>query len=72
MFDKGTFDRLLADRLSLPELSPTLQAMADLHALRPLSHLGPEASRPCMSPSRSGCCVVCSILPTSTVEVTPS
>jgi len=42
VFDKGTFDRLLADRLKLPELSPTLQVMADLHALRPFAHLGPD------------------------------
>lgn len=42
VFDKGTFDRLLADRLTLPELSPTLQAMADLRALRPFAHLGPQ------------------------------
>ena len=37
--DKGTFDRLLADRIRLPEFAPTLQALAELRALGPFANL---------------------------------
>ncbi|MBI2238387.1 MAG: cyclic nucleotide-binding domain-containing protein, partial [Actinobacteria bacterium] len=38
--DKGTFDRLLADTVHLPEFAPTLQAAAELRALPCFAHLG--------------------------------
>jgi cAMP-dependent protein kinase regulator len=37
--DKGTFDRLLADRVTLPELAPTLFELAALRALPPFASL---------------------------------
>jgi CRP-like cAMP-binding protein/Zn-dependent protease len=40
--DKGTFDRLLADAATPPDLAPTLQAAAQLRDLPPFRHLGSE------------------------------
>ncbi len=40
MIDKGTFDRLLADRMAVPEFLPTLQEIAELRALPAFAHLG--------------------------------
>lgn len=40
--DKGTFDRLLADEIRVPEFAPTAQAVAEVRALRPFSHLEPD------------------------------
>lgn len=40
--DKGTFDRLLADTVDLPEFAPTLQAVAELRTLPCFSHLGTD------------------------------
>ncbi len=37
--DKGTFDRLLADMVDVPEFAPTLQAVAELRELPCFSHL---------------------------------
>ena len=37
--DKGTFDRLLADRVSLPEFAPTLHEVAALRSLSAFAHL---------------------------------
>ena len=42
MIDKGSFDRLLADRLHLPDLAPTLQHLTELRALTPFLHLDPS------------------------------
>ena len=38
--DESTFDRLLSDRVNLPELAPTFQQAAELRALPPFSSLG--------------------------------
>jgi CRP-like cAMP-binding protein len=38
--DKGTFDRLLSDSATPPELGPTLQSMSELRALSAFAHLG--------------------------------
>ncbi len=43
--DKGTFDRLLADMVLVPEFAPTLQAMADLRELRCYAHLEADELR---------------------------
>jgi CRP-like cAMP-binding protein len=40
--DKGTFDRLLADMINVPDFAPTLQAIADLRELPSFSHLEPD------------------------------
>ena len=40
--DKGTFDRLLADMVHVPEFEPTLQAVAELRELSCFSHLEPD------------------------------
>jgi CRP-like cAMP-binding protein len=40
--DKGTFDRLLADMIHVPEFAPTLQAVNDLRELSAFSHLEPD------------------------------
>jgi len=40
VIDKATFDRLLADRIRLPEFAPTVQALAELRALPPFAELG--------------------------------
>jgi CRP-like cAMP-binding protein len=37
--DKGTFDRLLTDRIALPEFAPTLFELAALRALPPFANL---------------------------------
>jgi putative peptide zinc metalloprotease protein len=37
--DKGTFDRLLADHVALPELAPTLYELAALRALPPFANV---------------------------------
>jgi putative peptide zinc metalloprotease protein len=37
--DKGTFDRLLTDRVALPEFAPTLHELAALRALPPFANL---------------------------------
>jgi putative peptide zinc metalloprotease protein len=37
--DKGTFDRLLTDRVALPEFAPTLYELAALRALPPFANL---------------------------------
>jgi CRP-like cAMP-binding protein len=37
--DKGTFDRLLTDRVALPEFAPTLHDLAALRALPPFANL---------------------------------
>jgi CRP-like cAMP-binding protein len=39
---QGSFDRLLADHLRLPELAPTLQALAEVRSLGPFAQLGTE------------------------------
>lgn len=39
--DKGTFERLLAERAKIPRFAPTLEHMAELRALPPFAHLGP-------------------------------
>jgi CRP-like cAMP-binding protein len=39
VIDKGTFDRLLADHIELPEFAPTLQTLAELRALGPFAQL---------------------------------
>jgi CRP-like cAMP-binding protein/Zn-dependent protease len=38
--DKGTFDRLLADAATPPDLAPTLQSLSELRALPAFTHLG--------------------------------
>ncbi len=40
--DKGTFDRLLADMVDVPEFAPTLQAVAELRELPCFAHLEPD------------------------------
>lgn len=40
--DKGTFDRLLADRIQLPDIAPTLQALTELRALPTFATLGTD------------------------------
>jgi putative peptide zinc metalloprotease protein len=40
LIDKGTFDRLLSDVATAPELGPTLQSMSELRALPAFAHLG--------------------------------
>jgi CRP-like cAMP-binding protein len=40
--DKGTFDRLLADMIHVPEFAPTLQAVAELRELPSFAHLEPD------------------------------
>jgi CRP-like cAMP-binding protein len=40
--DKGTFDRLLADMIHVPDFAPTFQAIADLRELPSFSHLEPD------------------------------
>ncbi|OLD54811.1 MAG: hypothetical protein AUI83_07460 [Armatimonadetes bacterium 13_1_40CM_3_65_7] len=40
--DKGTFDRLLADMIHLPEFAPSLQAVAELRQLPCFAHLEPD------------------------------
>jgi CRP-like cAMP-binding protein len=40
--DKGTFDRLLADMIHLPEFAPSLQAVAELRELPCFAHLEPD------------------------------
>ena len=42
VIDKGTFDRLLAEHLILPNISPTLGHLDELAALPPFAHLGPD------------------------------
>jgi CRP-like cAMP-binding protein/Zn-dependent protease len=42
--DKGTFDQLLADTAEVPHFAPTLQAVAEVRALPPFSHLEPEGA----------------------------
>ena len=39
VIDKPTFDRLLADRVQLPDLTPTVQLLTELRALPPFAHL---------------------------------
>jgi putative peptide zinc metalloprotease protein len=41
-FDKGSFDRLLADRIHLPDLAPTFQDLLELRALPPFKGLATE------------------------------
>jgi CRP-like cAMP-binding protein len=40
--DKSSFDRLLADRIDLPELEPTLQQLAELRRLNCFSSMGTQ------------------------------
>jgi CRP-like cAMP-binding protein/Zn-dependent protease len=40
--DKGTFDRLLADMIHVPEFAPTLEAMAQLREMDCFSNLEPD------------------------------
>jgi CRP-like cAMP-binding protein len=40
---KGTFDRLLADHVRVPEFAPTVQALAELRALDVFSHFRDDA-----------------------------
>ncbi len=40
--DKGTFDRLLADRIRAPRFATTLQESVQLRGLAPFAHLGPD------------------------------
>jgi CRP-like cAMP-binding protein/Zn-dependent protease len=40
--DKGTFDRLLADMVTVPKFAPTLQAAAELRELPCFAHLEPD------------------------------
>lgn len=40
--DKGTFDRLLADMIHLPEFAPGLQAVGELRELPCFAHLEPD------------------------------
>ncbi len=39
VIDKGTFDRMLADRVALPEFAPTLYELAALRALPPFANV---------------------------------
>jgi len=41
-FDKGTFERLLADMVHVPEFAPTLEAVAELRALPAFAALEPD------------------------------
>jgi cAMP-dependent protein kinase regulator len=41
-FDRGTFDRLLADMIHVPEFEPTLQQLADLRDQPCFAHLGTD------------------------------
>jgi putative peptide zinc metalloprotease protein len=40
--DKGSFDRLLADQIHLPDLAPTFQDLLELRTLPPFSGLGTD------------------------------
>jgi CRP-like cAMP-binding protein/Zn-dependent protease len=40
--DRGTFQRLLADMVEVPDFEPTVQQLAELHELRPFKHLEPD------------------------------
>jgi putative peptide zinc metalloprotease protein len=40
--DRGTFERLLADMIHVPEFAPTLQAIEELRAIPCFSHLEPD------------------------------
>jgi cAMP-dependent protein kinase regulator len=40
--DRGTFDRLLADIVELPEFAPTMQMLVELQELPCFSHLAPD------------------------------
>jgi CRP-like cAMP-binding protein len=40
--DKSSFDRLLADRIDLPDLEPTLQQLAELRRLNCFSNMGTQ------------------------------
>jgi CRP-like cAMP-binding protein/Zn-dependent protease len=40
--DKGTFDRLLADMIHVPEFAPTLQAVSELRELPSFAYLEPD------------------------------
>lgn len=40
--DKGTFDRLLADMIHVPDFAPTFQAIADLREHPSFAHLEPD------------------------------
>jgi putative peptide zinc metalloprotease protein len=40
--DKGTFERLLADMVHMPDFAPTLQQVGELRALPCFSHLEPD------------------------------
>ena len=40
--DKGTFDRLLADMINVPDFAPTLQAAAELKEISCFAHLEPD------------------------------
>jgi cAMP-dependent protein kinase regulator len=40
--DKGTFDRLLADMIHVPEFAPTLEAMSQLREMESFSSLEPD------------------------------
>ncbi len=40
--DKSSFDRLLADRIDLPDLEPTLQQLAELRRLKCFSNMGTQ------------------------------
>jgi CRP-like cAMP-binding protein/Zn-dependent protease len=41
-FDRGTFDRLLADMIHVPEFEPTLQQLAELREQPCFAHLGTD------------------------------
>ena len=41
-FDRGTFDRLLADMIHVPDFEPTLQQLAELRKQPCFAHLGSE------------------------------
>jgi putative peptide zinc metalloprotease protein len=41
ILDRGDFDRLLAERITLPAFPTTLHQLDELHALPPFAHLGP-------------------------------
>lgn len=44
--EKGTFERFLLEYIHLPAMAPTLQALAEVRALPPFTHLGgPELRR---------------------------
>jgi CRP-like cAMP-binding protein/Zn-dependent protease len=42
VIDKGTFDRLLADRIQLPDIGTTLGQLGELRALPPFAHLATD------------------------------